>query len=86
LLLFTSAHIEWNQQWANKMNRIKRKVLHLPKAEGCFNLPDLELYQLATQGIYFGHMVKCTKEEQWVYIEDAHAHPQNICMCLFLKE
>jgi hypothetical protein len=51
-----------------------------------FNLPDLELYQLATQDFYLRHIVKCIKEEQWVHIEDAHAHPQNLFMCLLLKD
>jgi hypothetical protein len=51
---------------------MKRKVLHLPKSEGGFKLPDLELYQLTIQGFYLRHIVKCTKEEQWEHIEDAH--------------
>lgn len=46
------AIVQGNQ--AQKL-RIKRKVLHLTKSEGGFNLPDLELYQLPTQGFYLRH-------------------------------
>ena len=63
--------------WANKMNRLKRKVLRLPNSEVGFNLPDLELYQLATQDFYLPDVVIYSKEEQWVHSEDVPAHPQN---------
>ena len=47
---------------------------------------DLELNQLATQGFYLRHIVECTKGEQWVHIEDWHAHPQNLYTCLFSND
>jgi hypothetical protein len=72
--------------WANTIHRIERKVFHLPKFEGGFNHPDLELYQLATQGFYLRHIVEYTKDEQWVNTEDANAHPQNLFTCLFSKD
>jgi hypothetical protein len=71
--------------WANKTHGINEKVSHIPKSEAGLNFSDLELYELVTQGFYLRHIVKYAKEELWVHIEDAHAHPQNIFMCLFSK-
>uniref|UniRef100_A0A8C7WJI3 Palmitoyltransferase n=1 Tax=Oncorhynchus mykiss TaxID=8022 RepID=A0A8C7WJI3_ONCMY len=51
-----------------------------------FNLPDLELYQLASQGFYLQQIVKCIKEEKWVHFEDAHVHPRIFLRVLFSKE
>lgn len=72
--------------WANKNHRVKRKVLHLPKSEGGFNLPDLELYHLATQAFYLRHVVKNTIAEQWIHFENAQVYPQNLFTYIFSKD
>ena len=69
--------------WGKKKHRIKRKVLHLPKLEGGFNLPDLELYDLASQAFYLRHIVKSTIEERWIQVKNAQVYPQNLLLYIF---
>ena len=72
--------------WGKNNHRIKRKMLHLPKSEGGFNLPDLELYYLASQAFYLRHIVKNTIEEQWIQVENAQVYPQNLLSYTFSND
>lgn len=71
--------------WANKAPRLSRKLLHYPKSEGGLNLPNLEFYHLASQSYYFYHIIRNSKEEQWINIENSQTHPQNLFLYLFSK-
>lgn len=54
----------------NKAHRISRKTLHLPRAEGGVNLPNLELYYHASQIFYIDHIINSTGQEPWVEMDD----------------
>ena len=69
--------------WANTFHRITRNIVIFPRVDLIFQ--TWNFMNLIPKAFYLRHIVKCTKEEQWVHIEDAHAHPHNIFMCLFLK-
>ncbi|KAL7399786.1 hypothetical protein ABVT39_001738 [Epinephelus coioides] len=67
--------------WEKKTPRIKRKVLHISKCMGVFNLPDLELYYLANQALYLHHIVKHTDDEQWIQVENAQSDHKDLSVC-----
>ena len=71
--------------WANKAQRVKRKLLYYPREEGGLNLPNMEYYHMAAQMYYIDHIVNNTNEDPWLEIENHQIQPNNLLSVLFSK-
>lgn len=71
--------------WSNKVSRLKRKLLHYPRAEGGLNLPNLEIYQVAAQLFYIDRIINNTNEDPWIDIENSQLQCNSLLLALFSK-
>lgn len=72
--------------WSGKTARIKKELLFSPRQEGGLSLPNLELYQIASQMFYIDRIINNTNEDSWLDIENHQLKPNNLLSILFSKK